>query len=276
MTLIIALIAFSIERFFHWSHLRQWRWLDYYQRLLSQRISGWPSWSLLLICVLPPVLLVGIINQLLASWSYGMFQLIFGIIILVYCLGPYNLWVQAYSCLSELNKEDPKLAVERAQNTFGIGMPANSQAFHYALTRGILIKANESIFAVTFWFILLGPAGAVLYRTIALCANKSDLGLMPLAGKVQAILDWVPVRLFTLLFALGGHFVEVFQVWKKNVLTHWTDNDKLLTDCGIAALAVPEGSFPEDGSAEKATLDLLDRVFVISLVILAMFVLILK
>jgi hypothetical protein len=53
-----------------------------------------------------------------------------------------------------------------------------------------------------------------------------------------------------------------------------TGNDKLVSECGIAALDVREGNrLPEDGSAEKAALDLLDRVFVMALVVLAIVVL---
>ena len=52
-------------------------------------------------------------------------------------------------------------------------------------------------------------------------------------------------------------------------------NEKLIADCGIDALdVVDQNKLPEDGSAEKAALSLLDRTFVIGLVILALVVLI--
>lgn len=275
MTFIITLISLIIERFFHWSHVRYWRWFGQYQRWLGQYIANWPSYALLIVCVLPIVVVVGLIDGLLDNWLYGILKLLFGVLVLVYCMGPENLWVQVYSCLNELQKEDPKAAVDYAQNAFVIPVPTQSQAFHQSLTNVIFIAAHERVFAVIFWFIILGPLGAVLYRTIALCAKQSDLGIMVVAKQAQRTLDWIPARLFTFIFALAGHFTEVFAIWKKDAPKGINDNDKLISDCGNAALDIKKDNLlPEDGFAEKTALDLLDRVFLITLVILAVIVLI--
>lgn len=272
MTFIITLISLVIERFFHWKQLRQWRWFSQYQRKLSHsRISNWPSVLLLIITVLPFVLLVGILNWLLDNWFYGIFRLILGIAVLTYCLGPENLWMQVYSCMKQ---DDPTAALNSADTAFAIGQPENPRAFHQALTRAIFIAANNRVFAVTFWFILLGPVGAVLYRSIALIRKDSPLGLEPLATKILCLLDWIPVRLFTFLFALMGHFTDVIRYWKQYIFKGPEANDVLLTGCGIASLSLEDSAaFPEDGSAEKAALQLLDRSFVAGLVLLAIIVL---
>lgn len=274
MTFIITIISLVIERFFHWSHLRHWRWFHRYQSWLNTRISNWPSYLLLAICVLPLMIVVGVINCVLAGWLYGILQLIFGVIVLLYCMGPNNLWVQTFACISELHQEDPKIAVDRAQSAFSLPIPESSQAFHQALTGAIFVEANKRIFAAVFWFVVFGPLGAVLYRSIALCAEQSELGLTQAATQVQRLLDWIPVRILTFLFALGGHFTRVFALWRSEIKTGVNGNDKILTDCGIAALDMRDSNrLPEDGSAEKAALDLLDRVFVMGLVVLAIIVL---
>ncbi|MHB1947835.1 MAG: regulatory signaling modulator protein AmpE [Gammaproteobacteria bacterium] len=278
MTFIITLIALIIERFFHWSHLRRWRWFNkYQQKLATTRLANWPSYALLIISILPLIIVVGLVNHLLAGPLHGIFKIVFGVLVLLYCMGPSNLWAQTFGCLSELHKEDPKIALDRAQACFGIAAPSSSQAFHQALTSAIFIEANQRIFAVVFWFVILGPIGAVLYRALALCANESALGLSQLAHRVQGWLDWLPVRLFTLLFALSGHFIEVFTLWKCDVKSGVSMNDKLLTECGIAAIDARENNhLPEDGAAEKSALELLDRTFIIGLVILAVIVLIIR
>ncbi len=277
MTFIITLISLVIERFFHWSQLRYWRWFLNYQRWLSHsRIGNWPSFLLLLIGILPMILVVGAFNWLLAGWLYGILKLVFGVIVLMYCLGPANLWVQVYSCINGLNKEDPATAIERVNVAFGIGHPENSQAFHHAFTRAIFLAANRRIFAAIFWFVLLGPVGAVLYRSIALMSTESPLGFSAFAGKVLSWLDWLPVRVFTFLFALMGHFSDVLAQWKKYVLKGPETNDTLLVECGVASLDILEDKvLPEDGVAEKAAITLLDRVFVMGLVILAVVILLL-
>src|SRR4029077_17719884 len=124
-------------------------------------------------------------------------KIVFGILVLLYCMGPDNLWLQTFNCLGELHKEDPKLAVDRAQTAFGIAVPENSQGFHQALVNAIFINANKRVLAVVFWFVVLGPVGAVLYRSVALCAEQSEFGLIQTATTIERLLDWVPVRLFS-------------------------------------------------------------------------------
>ncbi|EKD53917.1 MAG: hypothetical protein ACD_60C00141G0006 [uncultured bacterium] len=276
MTFIITLISLVIERFFYWGNLRQWRWFLRYQRWLSQsRINHWPSYVLLILCLLPPLLVVGFINFLLNGWLYGILKLLFGIAIFMYCLGPYNLWVQVYACIHELQKGDTYLAIEHANTAFKINVADNSEAFHQAFVRAIFLAAHQRIFGVLFWFVILGPVGAVFYRMIALLNEESLLNVSVLSGKIHRLLDWIPVRIFTFIFALGGHFTEVFVRFKKNALKGPAVNETLLVECGIAALDVPDDLVSKEGVVEKEALALLDRVFVMSLVILAVLVLLL-
>jgi hypothetical protein len=66
-------------------------------------------------------------------------------------------------------------------------------------------------------------------------------------------------------------------VWRKYISKGVSVNDQLLTECGVAALDIKKGSLlPEDGATEKSTLDLLDRVFIIWLVLLAVVTLIVE
>ena len=275
MTFIATLIALVIERFFHWGHLRHWHWFDAYQRWLSHSLlSRLPSYLLLITGLIPIALIIGLINYFLGNLLYGSLKLIFGAGILLYCMGPANIWVQAFHCIANLHKEDPKAALEAVQAEFGVVAVENSQFFHQAFTRAIFLAAYQRIFAVIFWFVILGPIGAILYRSIALMTTESPLGLTTNAREIQRLLDWIPIRLLTFIFALSGHFTQVFAYWKQFILKNPKTNETMLTECGIAALDVMKGSnIPEDGAAETDTIVLLDRVFVMSLVILAILVL---
>lgn len=270
MTFIITLVALIIERFFHWGQLRHWRWFVAYQTWLSSHVKHASSYLLLALCIVPFVLLVGLMNGLLCGWFYGVFQFIFGVIILIYCLGPQNLWVQTYSCINQLHKEDPKLVLESVEKAFGISPPESPQSFHQAFVSAIFIAGYRRVFGVVFWFVVLGPMGAVLYRMIALCAEGSPMGVTQAATRLQSILDWIPVRILTFLFALAGHFTKVFSIWKRSIKEGLHANDNLLRTCGIASLDYP---LSEEGSAEKEALTLLDRAFIIGLVIVAIVVL---
>lgn len=268
MTFIITLIALVMERFFHWHHIRSLPWFLTYERWLSEHSMRLPDIVRLVIGLIPPLLIVGLIKYLLSGWFYGLFELLFGVIVLLYCLGPDNLWVQIHHYTDALKKEDPACAIDYAEKAFGVSSLSNSEAYHLAVCRAIFIAAHERIFAVVFWFVLLGPIGAVLYRLIDLLSARAELGLTDMASKVKNMMNWIPVRIFTFIFALGGHFTEVFACWKAGLKKDLNSNETLVADCGVAALDVKEeNKIPE-------TVELLDRVFVMVLVLLAIIVMV--
>ena len=98
-----------------------------------------------------------------------------------------------------------------------------------AIERG-LVDAYRQVFAVMFWFVILpGPAGAVLYRAVALLAEEwgpAAPGVEPTphtqardefgrpARQVLALLDWVPVRLTAASFAIVGDFEDAVACWR--------------------------------------------------------------
>lgn len=269
MAFIITLIALVMERFFHWQHLRQWRWFLNYEASLNRYIGNWPASLRLLVNILPPILIVGILSSLLSGLFYGILELIFGVVVLLYCLGPENLWVEIYKYIQAANQND-QTGMQHVMQTFHIS-PDREMGFHEALTRAIFVKANDRIFAVIFWFVILGPLGAMLYRLITIFAERPEWGLSDISHKLKQLLDWIPVRIFTFFFALGGHFTEVISSFQKYLTQGPHANDVLLTECGIKALDYKTSS---DGIMEKEALQLLDRVFVLGLVVLAIGVLI--
>lgn len=272
MTFIITLITLLLERFFHWHHLRHWRWFSSYERWLSMRMSALPAALILIAIMLPPLLIVSMLQHFLAGWWWGGMEFIFSSLILLYCLGPDNLWVQVYRCINELNKQEPAV-MGRVQAAFDLPATDNSHAFHQAFVRAIFLASHQRVFSVLFWFVLLGPVGAVLYRVIESVSTQAMMTAKR-AGQMKEVLDWLPVRVEAFLFALGGHFTAVFACWKRGVFKGPSSNDQFLSECGVAALDLLEGDrLPETGIAEQEALALVDRVLVIGLVILAVIVL---
>lgn len=274
MTFIITLIALMMERFFHWHHLRHWRWFIDYEEKMGARLGNLPPAVILIICLLPPLIIVGLITYVLHDWFYGIFDLIFGVLVMLYCLGPENLWVQVYQGIQYSQNNEVEKAVAHVQMSFGIQPPTDSQLFHQSFVRAIFIAAYQRIFSVIFWFVILGPIGAVLYRLIELFSLRSEMGMSSIAMQVKQFMDWIPVRLFAFLFALGGHFTKAFACWKNDIFRGINANEKILAECGIASLDITEGDAILDTVAsEQAAIALLDRVSVIALVILAVIVL---
>lgn len=280
MTFIVTLIALLIERFFDWSHLRQWEWLHTYTLVLRRKCTSFSPFGVLVLVVVIPVLIVLLIQYLIYGLLYGFINLIFQLLVLLYCLGPQNLWADEFACIDALTHGDEHVAADKLKTSFGITDVSYRQSLHRHLLYTVFVEGNSRVFAVIFWYVVLGPAGAVLYRITNLSSAEPESAdnspeFAQAARLMGNILDWLPVRVLGFLFALSGHFVHVFDCWRKKVFLGPSTNESLLVECGDAALGIdPQDNIPEDGCAEKSAIGLLDRSLIILLVIIAAKVLI--
>lgn len=93
-----------------------------------------------------------------------------------------------------------------------------------------IVYSHRNVFGVFFWFLLpLGPAGAVIYRVaehLASAWNRpSALGNTPFgefATRVFRWMDYIPVRLTAIAFAVVGNFEDAIYAWR-NFASHWKD-----------------------------------------------------
>ena len=119
-------------------------------------------------------------------------------------------------------------------------------------------QANNRLIAVLFWFAILGPFGAMLYRLSSLAFDYSRDDPDREAINLQAfhllhILDWIPARLLAATYALVGNFDNVLLAWR-----HWSEDSRnqyasdaqgLLVLTGTGALGhTPEDPMPEEAS----------------------------
>jgi cobalamin biosynthesis protein CobD/CbiB len=90
-----------------------------------------------------------------------------------------------------------------------------------------LLAAQRHVFGVLFWFLVLpGPSGAVLYRFSEYlsrrwnrAAGPGEVGMPPdrfgqFAQQAFAWIDWLPVRLTALGFAIVGDFEGALHCWR--------------------------------------------------------------
>lgn len=305
MTCIVIFLALLIERFFDWSHLRNWRWFYHYQWLVTEHLLSLNAYLSLMIISAPILLLILLAQFLVDDWLYGFIKLIFELAILLYTLGPKNLWADPFFSNNALTLDParvyPTEMTERGTSISESSLAKNisneaqiaecahaselnngamidssySKSLHWHVLNNIFIAANARLFAVIFWFLILGPVGACLYRLIGLLSpgaqtTTSEYDIAHAAQTVQAILDWFPIRLLTFLFALSGHFVQVLETWRKYFSFGLNNNETMLTECGIAALGLQDqdkDKIPEDGSAERHAAGLIDRVFIFLIVV---------
>ena len=88
-----------------------------------------------------------------------------------------------------------------------------------SLVEAVFRNALRRWFGVLFWFCLLGPFGALLYRLSAQAATQ-DADAMP-PGTLDgarvwlALLEWPVVQLMALALALVGNFDSVAGAWRE-------------------------------------------------------------
>lgn len=116
----------------------------------------------------------------------------------------------------------------------------------------ILRRAHHGLFAPIFWFVVLGPAGALLYRLTHLLylewRSIDDNLFSRFSRKAFAWLDWLPARITAGSFAIVGDFEDAVYCWRTQAPA-WPDKALgILLASGAGALGVRLGEpLPEQG-----------------------------
>jgi membrane protein required for beta-lactamase induction len=222
MSLIVIVICLIVERFLlERQHLRQRPWLEAFSKWLTdQRTPEWSKHGLmsLIIVLLPPLLTTALLQQLLAGSLFGIPTVIFAAVVLLFCLGPVDLDTQVNDYIKAVETEDETNLRRIAREIVEDEPPTSEPALSQSVTEAILWQANQRLFGVVFWFILLGPLGALLYRITTQLprleqANR-DIDFFLNAKQLLLIMDWLPARLTAICYAIAGSFEDALYGWR--------------------------------------------------------------
>lgn len=164
-----------------------------------------------------------------------------------------------------------------------------------AIEQGI-VASHRHVFAPMFWFVLCGPGGAVLYRLALAAAERWTSGGVPQEGSQRfgafarqafLALDWLPVRLTAITFAIVGDFEDAVYCWRTQA-RQWPDAASgILLASGAGALGIrlgqplpeamgidvrPELGLGDDADVEhlQSAIGLVWRTLVLCLLLLAL------
>lgn len=230
MNLLALILGLIIERVVtHLLHLREPRWMDrYFDWGLASvdRLNNWQgalaAGAIIAIPVLPVLLISVVVKPLLFSLIY----LAFAIVVLIFSLGPRDLQeeVEEY-CLARAKQDDAE-AERVAKGLTEADLPLGKNQRALAVEEAILVQANNRLFGVVFWFAVLGPVGAWLYRVSDLFRRRRAFELNRLSHEEakgassepilwwHGILAWIPARLQALGYALAGSFDGAIAGWR--------------------------------------------------------------
>jgi len=260
---ILAALAFEQWRAFH-ARVTVERAFVRYARYLERNFNGGRAEQgvlALLAALLPPVVIAAAV-YLMVTRVHPLLGLVWNVVVLYFLMG-FRRFSHAISTIIAAFREHDVVAARRALASWSGGYTAelsSQDVAKLAVERG-LVDAYRQVFAVLFWFTILpGPAGAVLYRAALLLAQEwrgGDPGEedTPIARSraifggparwLIEILDWVPVRLTALSFAVVGDFEDAAYCWRTQPETWiWQDggvHSGILLASGAGALGVQLG-----------------------------------
>jgi adenosylcobinamide-phosphate synthase len=116
-----------------------------------------------------------------------------------------------------------------------------------------LITTHRTVFGVFFWFLMpVGPACAVMYRVAEYLARAwnephhlKHESFGRFAAQAFYWIDWIPVRLTAIAFAIVGNFEDAIYTWR-NFANRWKDESVgILLSSGGGAMGVRLGASAE-------------------------------
>ena len=258
------------------------RWLQWLGRLFAGQ-SAWQGRLGLLLAVGLLIGLVGALQWLLDDHFYGLPMFGFALAVLIYTWGPRDLDLDVDAVIDARD-----VAARRAAAVALFPEGGEPVIEGPSLVEAVFRCALWRWFGVLFWFLLLGPAGALLYRLVSLGAQGEAQRVLPpaqaqAAKLFVAILNWPVAHLMTFGLALAANFDGVLGAWRD-----WHANGGMRLDIGFLGAAArasvvcelaEEDAYAIDGPAQApALLELRDamslvwRVLLLWLAVLAIFV----
>lgn len=222
MSLTIILICLLAERFLlDHQDLRQPDWFNRYSNWFDrQELPDWMHQGTMgvITLLLPPLLCIALLQQLLGEALFGIPGALFACLVLLYCFGPQDLDNQVNQLIEATDNGDDSQANAIARDLLADEPPTSDPLFTQAIAESVLEQANRRVFAVIFWFMLLGPSGALLYRLASLMprleAVGRETGALLACNRLMHILDWAPARLTASAYAVAGSFEDALYGWR--------------------------------------------------------------
>jgi membrane protein required for beta-lactamase induction len=147
----------------------------------------------------------------------------------------------------------------------------DQQAYQRTVLESIFVKVNDDLYGVMFWFVLLGPFGAMLYRLTGLLQHADHAqseSYMAAARRLNYILHYPVVYVSVLAYALAGNMLEASAAWKPLKYVPLARAEEVLRSVAVAALHY----LPADDRGRSywllATQALINRGLIIWLVVL--------
>jgi AmpE protein len=241
--LISLLLAVFLKQFWEPSNpLHHDSWITSYQQQLQHylaKVSIQSPVTLFAVALLLPTLVIAGLEITLHNES-KIIHVIFAAAILLYSFGRGEFTQHITQFIVAEAKQDWDRAVDVAQklhcNTKTL-TPNDWQALNTRFLSQTSYLGFERFFAVVFWFVALGPAGAFAYRFTQLWLQRTPHKTL---AHWLWVIEWPAIRTLGLSYAITGNFGGCINAWKKSALSQTHASEDVLLNNMLGALAVDE------------------------------------
>jgi len=260
-TLIAILLAVALDRYLpDRQGIKPFSWYRDWAESIEERFNGGKrvhGIGAVLLATLP--LLVGmlLVRYVLGELS-GVLRFAFDVFVLYLCLDIYRLGRSASAVSEGLEGGNLSEANEHLKELSGKSASEQTEAaIARATVETVLRQGNSLVISPLFWFLLLGPFGAVLQRLSSILdmlwghryERFAEFGWA--AARFDDVLGWLPARVTALSYALMGSFEDALHCWRRRMGV-WSDiNSGPLLASGFGAMHMQSCEvLPEEGEYE--------------------------
>lgn len=227
---------------------------DYLERQFNglQARHGVIAW---LVAVLPLALLTVAVYMLLHE-AGSLLAMAWSVAVLYIAMG----FRRFSHCFTEIAQALREQNINTARDVLGRwrGVPADelhaAEISRVSIELGLL-QAHRYVMGPIFWFVVLGPAGPVVYRAADLLAARWGKLVEPerrafaqFAERAFFWIDWLPARITAASFAIAGNFEDAAYCWRTQAAGWGRGAEGVLLASGAGALGVKlGGALREEG-----------------------------
>ncbi|MEM8501298.1 MAG: regulatory signaling modulator protein AmpE [Pseudomonadota bacterium] len=190
-------------------------WFETWQEAI--RDVPLPELLKLAVMVFLPVLLIFWLLNAFDGTLFGLLQFGLVLLLLTYSLGRTSYEDTLAKFTSAFSKNDSVLAMQALRSDGLAEEEEDLVAIQYEMEYELAYYEFERWFAVVFWFVVAGAAGAFAYRVLVLAAERHKA-----CAEWLGFAEWVPARLTGLSVGLVGDFDATLAEWEET-LEHGID-----------------------------------------------------
>ena len=219
--LLVIAGAYALPDLARW---RDFSWLKVWLAQGARRDDGGVrSRYPLLLLPLALFVICALIQVALHHLLFGLPAFAFSVVVLFYCWGPRDLDADIDVVLKAPDSDRRSAAAQALRPDPVVAtLPLEAAP----LVEATFASALSRTFGVLFWFVVLGPAGALGYRVVQLIARNTafisevEPEQRTTLERAALVLDWAPSHLIALTLALVSEFDTVIKTWRDYHAAH--------------------------------------------------------